>query len=104
MNRRCSISGPLGIESHSRPMGRFSIGRFAVRTRIDCPEQRAAMHLKRIVALTEARQACDDTYFLKAGGKRFLLNDRAVALFRMAAPNRPAFLFPLTRICRDRRL
>ena len=59
-------------------MARFSIGRFAMR--IDCPEQRAAMHLKRIVALTEARQVCDDTYFLKAGGKRFLLNDRAVRI------------------------
>jgi len=58
------------------------------------------MYLKRIVALTEARQVCDDTYFLKAGGKRFLLNDRAVriishgggkstCLFIPAHPNMP---------------
>jgi hypothetical protein len=48
--------------------------------RIDCPEQRAAMYLKRIVALTGARRVCGDSYFLKAGGKRFLLDDRAVRL------------------------
>jgi hypothetical protein len=61
-------------------MARFSIGRFAVRMRIDCPEQRAAMYLKRVVALTGARRVCDDTYFLKAGGKRFLIDNRNVRL------------------------
>ncbi|MCU1241438.1 MAG: hypothetical protein JWO71_2164 [Candidatus Acidoferrum typicum] len=61
-------------------MAKFSIDRFAMRTRIDCPKQRAAMYLKRIVALTGARRVCGDTYFLKAGGKRFLLDNSAVRL------------------------
>jgi hypothetical protein len=51
-----------------------------MRTRIDCPEQRAAMYLKRIVALTGGKRVRGDTYFLKAGGKRFLLDDSAVRL------------------------
>jgi hypothetical protein len=51
-----------------------------LRTRIDCPGQRAAMYLKRIVALIGARRVCGDTYFLKAGGKRFLLDNSAVRL------------------------
>jgi hypothetical protein len=61
-------------------MARFSVDWFAMRTRIDCPEQRATMYLKRIVALTGSKRVCGDTYFLKAGGKRFLLDDSAVRL------------------------
>jgi hypothetical protein len=60
-------------------MAKFSIDRFAMRRRIDCPNQRAAMYLKRIVALTGARRVCGDTYFLKAGGKRFLLDNGLIS-------------------------
>src|SRR6266404_1408809 len=94
MTRRCSISGPLRTESHSRPMARFLIDRLGTRTRIDCSEQRAAMYLKRIVALTGARRVRGDTYFLKAGGKRFLLNTRAVRLISHSCSKSTCFSIP----------
>ena len=94
MTRRCLISGPLRTESHSRPMARFSSDRFAMRTRIDWPERRAAMYLKRIVALTGARRVCGDLYFLKAEGKRFLLDDRTVRLISHSDDKSTCFSIP----------
>ena len=38
------------------------------------------MYLKRIVVLTGAKRVCGDLYFLKAGGKHFLVNDEFVRL------------------------
>jgi hypothetical protein len=73
-------------------MDRFSIDRFATRAR--SPERRAAMYLKRIVALTGARRVCDDTYFLKVGGKRFLLDDRAVRLISHGGRKSTCFSVP----------
>jgi hypothetical protein len=61
---------------------------------IGCPEQRAAKYLKRIVALTGAKRMCGDTYFLKAGGKRFLLNDRAVRLISNKRGKSTCFSIP----------
>src|SRR5207302_11033196 len=51
-----------------------------MRTRTNYPEERAAMYLKRIVVLTGAKRVCGDLYFLKAGGKHFLVNDEFVRL------------------------
>jgi hypothetical protein len=65
-----------------------------MKTRIDCPDQRAAMYLKRIVALTGARRVRGDTYFLKARGKRFLLNDRAVRLISHRSDKSTCFSIP----------
>jgi hypothetical protein len=49
------------------------------------------MYLKRIVALTGARRVCDDTYFLKAGGKRFLLDDKTVRLISQSGVKSTCF-------------
>ena len=38
------------------------------------------MYLKCIVVLTGAKRVCGDLYFLKAGGKHFLVNDEFVRL------------------------
>ena len=38
------------------------------------------MYLERIVALTGAKRVCGDSYLLKAGRKRFLVNDECVRL------------------------
>ena len=76
-------------------MARFLIDRFAMRMIIGCPEQRAAMYLKRIVALTGARRVCGDTYFLKAGGKRFLLDHRAVRLISHSGGKSTCFSIPI---------
>jgi hypothetical protein len=65
-----------------------------MRTRIDWPEQRAAMYLKRIVALTGARRVCGDLYFLKARGKRFLLDDRTVRLISHSGDKSTCFSIP----------
>jgi len=73
-------------------MARFSIDRLALR--IGCPEQRAAMYLKRIVALTGARRVCGDTYFLKAGDKRFLLDDSEVRLISDSGGKSTCFSIP----------
>src|SRR5258707_7967034 len=65
-----------------------------MRTRINCPEQRAGMYLKRILALTGARRVCGDTYFLKAGCKRFLLDNRAVRLISDSDGKSTCFSIP----------
>jgi hypothetical protein len=75
-------------------MAKFSIDRFAMRMRIDCPDQRATMYLKRIVALTGARRVCGDTYFLKAGGKRFLIDESAVRLISHSGGKSTCFSIP----------
>jgi hypothetical protein len=74
-------------------MGRFSIDRLALR--IGCQEKRAAaMYLKRIVALTGAKRVCGDTYFLKVGRKRFLLNNRTVRLISHDGRKSTCFSIP----------
>jgi hypothetical protein len=75
-------------------MARFSVDGSLMRTRIDCPEQRAAMYLKRIVALTGARRVCGDTYFLKAAGKRFLIDNGAVRLISHSGGKSTCFSIP----------
>ena len=84
-------------------MAKFTIDRFAMRTRIDCSDERASMYLKRVVALTGAKRVCGDTCVLKAGGKRFLLDDRVVRLIAHSGGKSTAFPSPLTRRCQDRR-
>ena len=52
------------------------------------------MYLKRIVAITGARRVCGDSYFLKAGGKRFLLDDGAVRLISHSGGKSTCFSIP----------
>src|SRR3979490_1469052 len=42
------------------------------------PAQRAAEYLKRVAALTGAKQADDGTYHLTAGGRHFLVDSKFV--------------------------
>jgi len=62
--------------------------------RIGCPEQRASLYLERIVGLTGAKRVCGHTYFLKAGGKRFLLDDSAVRLISPSGGKSTCFSIP----------
>ena|SRR6267154_421421 len=62
--------------------------------RIGCPEQRASLYLERIVGLTGAKRVCGHTYFLKAGGKRFLLDDSAVRLISHRGGKSTCFSIP----------
>jgi len=62
--------------------------------RIGCPEQRASRYLERIMALTGAKWVCGHTYFLKAGGKRFLLDDSAVRLISHRGGKSTCFSIP----------
>jgi len=75
-------------------MARFLLDRPAMRMRIGCPEQRASLYLERIVALTGARRVCGDTYFLKAGHKRFLINNRDVRLISNSGDKSTCFFIP----------
>ena len=52
------------------------------------------MHLKRIAALTGARRVCGDTYFLKAAGKRFLIDNGAVRLISHRGRKSTCFSIP----------
>src|SRR5258706_12905472 len=65
-----------------------------MRTRINCPEQRGGMYLKRILALTGAGRVCGDTYFLKAGCNRFMLDNRAVRLISPSGGKSTCFSIP----------
>ena len=56
--------------------------------------QQAAMYLQRIVALTGAKRVRGDTYFLKAGRKRFLLDDGAVRLISQTGNKSTCFFVP----------
>jgi len=54
---------------------------FAVRKRTKCtPVQRATMYLKRIAALTGAKQVCGDSYWLRAGRRSFLVDYKFVGV------------------------
>ena len=51
----------------------------AMRKRTKCtPVQRATMYLKRIAALTGAKQVCGDSYWLRAGRRSFLVDYKFV--------------------------
>ncbi len=53
--------------------------RLAMRTRTKCaPAQRAAKYLKRIAALTGAKQVCGECYRLTVGGMHFLVDSKFV--------------------------
>jgi hypothetical protein len=52
------------------------------------------MYLKRVVALTGARRAWDDTYVLKAGGKRFQIDNRDVRLISNREGKSTCFFIP----------
>ncbi len=50
-----------------------------MRMQIKCtPAQRAAEYLKRVVALTGAEQVRGDSYWLRAGHRNFLVDDKLV--------------------------
>ena len=52
-----------------------------MRMQIKCtPAQRAAEYLKRVAALTGAEQVRDDSYWLKAGRRNFLVDYKFVRL------------------------
>ena len=52
-----------------------------MRTQTKCtPAQRAAEHLKRVAALTGAEQVRGDSYWLRAGHRNFLVDDKFVRL------------------------
>ena len=54
----------------------------AMRKRTKCtPAQRATKYLKRIAALTGAKQVCGDSYRLKAGRRHFLVDSKFVRVF-----------------------
>ena len=53
--------------------------RIAMRMQTKCtPAERAAEYLKRIAALTGAKQVCGDSYRLKAGRRHFLVDSKFV--------------------------
>src|SRR5216684_2735589 len=53
--------------------------RLPVRKPTKCtPAERAAMYLKRIAALTGAKQVCSDSYHLTAGCRHFLVDSKFV--------------------------
>jgi hypothetical protein len=53
--------------------------RLATRTRTKCaPERRAAKYLKRIAALTGAKQVCGECYRLTVGRMHFLVDSKFV--------------------------
>ncbi len=53
--------------------------RLPVRKPTKCtPAERAAMYLKRIAALTGAKQVCGDSYHLTAGCRHFLVDSKFV--------------------------
>ncbi len=53
--------------------------RLAMRIQINCTAaQLAAKYLKRIAALTGANQLCGESYFLKAGRRHFLVDNKFV--------------------------
>ena len=52
-----------------------------MRTQTKCtPAQRAAKYLKRVAALTGAEQVRGDSYWLRAGQRSFLVDDKFVRL------------------------
>jgi hypothetical protein len=54
-------------------------GRLAMRTRTKCvPARRAAKYLKRIAALTGAKQVCGECYRLTVGRMHFLVDPKFV--------------------------
>jgi hypothetical protein len=52
------------------------------------------MYLQRIVTLTGARRVHGDTYFLKAGDKRFLVANRTVLLISQTGNKSTCFFVP----------
>ena len=53
--------------------------RLAMRMQTKCtPAQRAAEYVKRVAALTGAEQVCGDSYWLRAGRREFLVDNKFV--------------------------
>src|SRR5712664_14065 len=76
--------------------------RLAMKKQTECTRaQCAAEHLKRVAALTGAKQDDDGTYHLTAGGTHFLVDAKFVPVVS-PAPNRRAFLLRRTSRCRAR--
>src|SRR2546425_6216159 len=81
--QRCLKVGPLRA-GRLRPTARLSAPRsnpLAMRMQTKCtPAQRAAEYLKRVAALTGAKQIGADSYWLRAGHRDFLVDYRFVRL------------------------
>src|SRR6266481_9561531 len=81
--QRCLTSGPLRA-GRLRPTARPSAPRsnpLAMRMQAKCtPARRAAKYLKRVAALTGAKQVHGDCYRLTAGRRRFLVDSKFVRL------------------------
>ena len=56
--------------------------------------QRAGDYLKRIAALTGAKQVRSDSYFIRAGGRAFLVSDKVV---RLISPRSKSTCFSVAR-------
>src|SRR5712692_757246 len=80
--QRCLTSGPFRTGWRLRRTARCSPVRsdwITMRMQTKCtPAERAAKYLKRIAALTGAKQACGDSYRLKAGRMHFLVDSKFV--------------------------
>src|SRR4030095_14941048 len=81
--QRCLPGGPLRgggprlAASTSAPRSNL----LAMRKQTKCtPAQRASKYLKRVAALTGAKQIRDDSYWLRAGRKNFLVDHKFIRL------------------------
>src|SRR5713101_4633922 len=83
--QRYLTSGPFRTGWRLRRTARCSLvrsDRLAMTKRTKCtPAQRATKYLKRIAALTGAKQVCGDSYRLKAGRRHFLVDSKFVRVF-----------------------
>src|SRR6266852_1194622 len=80
--QRCLTSGPFRTGWRLRRTARcppVRSDRLAMRMQTKCtPAQRATKYLKRIAALTGAKQVCGESYRLTAGRMHFLVNSKFV--------------------------
>src|SRR5207244_13157956 len=82
--QRCLTSGPFRTGWRSRRTARCSpvrTDRLTMRKPTKCtPAQCVTKYLKRIAALTGAKQVCGESYRLTAGRMHFLVNSKFVRL------------------------